>query len=359
MPSIFDATKYPMHLSEAQELHTVLTQINPTAAMALLAADKAGVDTMFINPNQPPALIWYDILQTAASHGVLRNLVKQTAERLNPSSTFLTFLQNLLADQPAPTGDEPRTADGAPHFLTDNDEISEPEALLYQDDLMIQMGEVPALINTLQTLVTLSPSVCKLSVSFNGAQKRGTAFRIGPDMLLTNWHVLHRTDDDTKAKAVTAEFGYEDNGAGGVIAATPVACDVGSIVTSKEDDWAVVKTSDPLHDSWPIVKLSESVEPVKGSAAYIIQHPAGERKRLGFVRNTVSAFNDRTVHYLTDTKEGSSGSPVFDAKGKLIALHHSGGRPQEVIGKPPVKKNEGIRISKILEGAGKQNLVIP
>lgn len=358
MASILDVTKYPIHLSEAQQLHTILTQLNPTSAMAILAADKAQVDTMFINRDQPPALIWYDILQTSASHGLTRTLVQQTAERLNPTNPSLPFLQQLLADQPAPTADEPRGADGAPNFLTDSDEITEPEALLYHDDLMIQMGEVPALITTLQTLVTLSPTVCKLSVSFDGAQKRGTAFRIGPDMLLTNWHVLHRTDD-TKAKAVTAEFGFEDNGAGGVLAATPIACDVGSIVTSKEDDWAVVKASDPLLDSWPIVKLSEGVVPVKGSAAYIIQHPAGERKRLGFVRNMVSEFNNRTVHYLTDTQEGSSGAPVFDAKGKLIALHHSGGRPQEVVGKPPVKKNEGIRISKILEGATKLNLEVP
>ena len=47
MPSILDETKYPMHLSEAQELHTVLTQITPTAAMALLAADKAGKNSVF------------------------------------------------------------------------------------------------------------------------------------------------------------------------------------------------------------------------------------------------------------------------------------------------------------------------
>jgi hypothetical protein len=33
----------------------------------------------------------------------------------------------------------------------------------------------------------------------------------------------------------------------------------------------------------------------------------------------------------------------------LIALHHAGGRPVEVAGKPPVAKNEGVRISRVLE----------
>jgi len=65
------------------------------------------------------------------------------------------------------------------------------------------------------------------------------------------------------------------------------------------------------------------------------------------------------VHYLTDTQEGSSGAPVFDAQGKLIALHHAGGRPQEVAGRAPLKKNEGIRISRIVAGLTAQGVVFP
>jgi hypothetical protein len=96
-----------------------------------------------------------------------------------------------------------------------------------------------------------------------------------------------------------------------------------------------------------------------GTAAYIIQHPGGDRKRIGFVRNTVTWFDDRVVHYLTDTQEGSSGAPVFDDQARLIALHHAGGRPQEVVGKPPVKKNEGIRFSRILDGLSAQGVNVP
>jgi V8-like Glu-specific endopeptidase len=68
------------------------------------------------------------------------------------------------------------------------------------------------------------------------------------------------------------------------------------------------------------------------------------------VRNQISGVDDRVVHYLTDTETGSSGSPVFDAAGRLIALHHAGGRPQEVLGRPPTAKNEGIRIEQITAG---------
>ncbi len=87
--------------------------------------------------------------------------------------------------------------------------------------------------------------------------------------------------------------------------------------------------------------------PAVGDLTYILQHPGGHQKRLGFVRNTISDIKDGVVRYLTDTEPGSSGAPVFDTAGRLIALHHAGGRPVEVAGKPPVAKNEGIRISRV------------
>jgi hypothetical protein len=94
--------------------------------------------------------------------------------------------------------------------------------------------------------------------------------------------------------------------------------------------------------------------------AWLREHGIVDESVLAIVLDiSVSAFDDRVVHYLTDTKEGSSGAPVFDAEGHLIALHHAGGRPQEIAGKAPLKKNEGIRISRILAGLGGQNVVMP
>jgi V8-like Glu-specific endopeptidase len=358
MASILDEFKYPFEKAEAQQLHLTMMQLNSSAQLAILAAEKAGLDIFTINRDQAPALVWADILRAASPQGLTRTLTQQTRDRLNPNSPFIAFLDDLLADRPAETEAEPRGADGAPRFLKDTDDISDPEALLYHDDLMIQIGQVPSLITTLQSLVSLAPSVCRLTVAVNNVQQCGTAFRIDSDLLLTNWHVLHNAKDGTQATAVTAEFGYEDDGSGGALSATAIPCDVNTIVTNKDDDWGVIRAKKPLLDTWPVVKLSEAIAPTNSAAAYIIQHPAGERKRLGFVRNQVSSFDDRVVHYLTDTKEGSSGSPVFDAKGKLIALHHAGGRPQEVVGRSPLKKNEGIRISRILDGMNQKQLVV-
>jgi V8-like Glu-specific endopeptidase len=58
------------------------------------------------------------------------------------------------------------------------------------------------------------------------------------------------------------------------------------------------------------------------------------------------------VQYLTDTLPGSSGSPVFDTKWNIIALHHSGGWLTEpnAASKHTYYRNEGIAIDRIIEG---------
>jgi V8-like Glu-specific endopeptidase len=357
--SILDALPYPFADRKAQELHRVLTRLYPSAAGAVSVAERAGLDPTYLNPMQPPVFLWHDILVLAAQGGQTRDLVTAVRDLLNESNPQKPFLEDLLADRPTPVEAEPRNADGTAVFIAGDDSVSEPEALLYRDDLTLQVGRVPGLIATLERLVKLAPAVCRFVVDVHGDGMYGTGFRIGPDLLLTNWHVLHNSATGERATAATAEFGYEDDGHGGALAATVIPCDVASIVTDKTDDWAVIRAKQPLLDDWPIVKLSEAVEPVANEPAYIIQHPAGDRKRLGFVRNQISGIDDRVLHYLTDTQQGSSGSPVFNRDGGLIGLHHAGGTPQEVVGKAPMIKNEGIRIPRVVAGLSGQGLATP
>src|SRR5215216_3027871 len=239
MASILDEFKYPFERPEAQQLHRILSELHPPER-ARVMADMAGIDTTMIYFGEASFLVWAEILRSAAPHGLTRPLVELVLNRLSPNSPFHKFLQDLLANKPTETDAEPVAADGSPVFLKDTDDVSDNEALLYHDDLMIQIGKVPALITTLQRLVALAPAVCKLSVDFDDEVKSGTGFRIGTDLLLTNCHVL-QLDDDTRPAGVTAEFGYEDDGRGGFLTAIPILCDVASIVTNKEDDWGIIR----------------------------------------------------------------------------------------------------------------------
>lgn len=363
MVKIFGALKYPWADPTAQQLHATLVQLNPTPAGAKLLVTTAGLDPSMILWEQASTFVWVDILNEATRNGQTRAVVETARSRIQATSPAAPFLDLILEEKTPPLSTEPKLTDAGPTFVSGDDTVTEQEALLYADDLTIQIGLVPALIRTLEGLVKLAPSVCRLSVSVQNVVMEGSGFRIGPGLILTNHHVLHLPPDlgGARATGVTAEFLYEDDGAGGVRTAVPVACDVASIQANADDDWGVISVAAgaQLDDAWPVLSLKDAVDPVIGSPAYIVQHPKGTRKRLGYVRNQVSAFDERTVHYLTDTQEGSSGSPVFDAAGQLIALHHAGGRPQEVVGTPPVKKNEGIRIARVVSGLEAAGVTLP
>ncbi len=346
MPNPLDTFPYPWYEPDARELHTTLGQIYPTSKGALWVAASVGLDTGMLFPDQAVFFVWKEILEASATASKTRPLAQFVLDK-NPTNPRRPFLVALLESKPPVVDREPRDANNAPLFVKGDDTIFEPEALLFKDDLTLEIGRVGWLIGVLQRLQGISPSVCKLTVTSPSAIQAGTGFRIGDDLLLTNWHVLRMFGEPT---AVTAEFGYEDDGMGGGLASTAVPCNVTTVVTDEADDWGVVRVSQPLAATIPVLKLSEAVPPTSGALAFIIQHPGGFRKRLAYVRNQVTEFDERVVHYLSDTQSGSSGSPVLNDAGKLIGLHHAGGTPQEVAGKPPLQKNEGIRIERIVAG---------
>jgi V8-like Glu-specific endopeptidase len=45
--------------------------------------------------------------------------------------------------------------------------------------------------------------------------------------------------------------------------------------------------------------------------------------------NVVTSVDNGKVQYMTDTQEGSSGSPVFNSNWEVVALHHSSTRYSE------------------------------
>jgi S1-C subfamily serine protease len=331
--NILTAFPFPFAEPAAQDLHTALAEIYPLSRSASLAAQKIGIELYNLDVDQPAYLLWADILRDAAGRSATRKLV-ENALAANPNSPRKGFFEDLLK--------------GAATICLNHDSVKPkkvPETLLYYDDLTLPVEEVPRLILALEHMKTLSPSVCRVEVhSASGARGYGTAFRIAPDWFLTNHHVLFIGGQNPVS--VLATFGYEGNSAG-----TAVEFDPATAVGSAGDDWAVVKPKTAIDAGVPVIALSTaSAVPVVGGSAFVIQHPAGSRKRLAYARNRIAKFDDEVVHYTSDTQPGSSGSPVFDLDGKLIALHRAGGDPQEVAGGQPIRANEGVRISRVWQG---------
>jgi hypothetical protein len=343
--TIFDEPRYPFDLPEGQQLYYTLINLFPATQGAILVARSAGLDTSLILEQQAVAHLWKDIVEAASTAHRLRRLVQYVHDRQLNDHPARPFLADLLAGRPVAVSADARGPDTPAGFLHDDDTVGDLEARLFGDDLTISVGVVPRLIATLERMVTVAPAVCKLTVTFDTRRVTGTGFRVAADLLLTNWHVVRRRD--SPARTVAAEFGFEDDDAGTPLAATGLRCDAELVGGHEGDDWALLRTLDPMSDAWPVIRLSEAATPVAGHGAFVVQHPNGDRKRLGFVRNPISYVDERVVHYLTDTTGGSSGAPVLDESGRLIALHHRGGRPQETMGGVPVRKNEGIRISRV------------
>jgi hypothetical protein len=236
------------------------------------------------------------------------------------------------------------------------DRVTEPEALLFHDDLTVPIGRLQWLINVLRILQDVAPAVCLIRASRGDLEQTGTGFRIADDLLLTNWHVA--TIRGLPAANISAEFGFDDDGAGGGRESTAVECHCLPAAAEQADDWAALRVRTQMGASVPAIKLSNAAVPIIGQPAFIVQHPAGQRKRVAYARNQITDVTERVVQYLSDTQGGSSGSPVLDDQGRLVALHHAGGRPQEVAGRPPLRKNEGIRIDRVCEGLAQSGLAV-
>src|SRR5262245_30750948 len=263
---ILETAPFPFHLALARELHLALVQLYPTAKAALFVGQKVGADNYMINGDQPPYLVWKDLLELVANSGLTGALVQAAAGDF-PRTPKRAFFDSLLAGQQPVIQREPRADDGAPRFRHDDDNVTVPEAFLFHDDLSLPTGRIAWMISALERMVSLVPAVCKFEVTCAKGIGSGTGFRIGPDLLLTNWHVLHCEGEEPEA--ITATFGYEDDGKGGGVAGTAIPCDIASIKSDEEDDWGVVRVAQPLAATVPTILLSEAAVPVKNGNAFI------------------------------------------------------------------------------------------
>lgn len=197
-----------------------------------------------------------------------------------------------------------------------------------------------------------------------------TGFMVTARLLLTNYHVLPSAAD---AVGVAANFQYERDD-GGVRAGFFVDLDPGAFFASDATlDYALVAIKPDANGAAALrdlgfIKMIEATPKTSiGSPANIIQYPDGGPKAYAFADNRiVDMLDEGFIHYRTDTRPGSSGSPVYSEKWELIALHHCGiprveaGVVLDRNGKPWDDQrqtdddvewvaNEGVRVSSLVD----------
>lgn len=180
----------------------------------------------------------------------------------------------------------------------------------------------------------------------------GTAFLVAPALLLTNHHVAFKPGTAADRDAdVVVWFNYQSPPPGGAdIELLELKGTVRPGESSREDDWALVRLERPL-DLTPI-RLRRPARPLEvDDRVCIIQHPEGGPKKISVHKNQVRAVDAAKglVQYLTDTLGGSSGSPVFDERWDLVALHHAAASVR-VTNDQLEHRNEGIAVDAVIRG---------
>jgi endonuclease G len=172
--------------------------------------------------------------------------------------------------------------------------------------------------------------VCRIQIvnTFGRLEGYGTGFLVGPNLLLTNNHVLDKSELANKS---FAEFGFENdmNGRRKTSKSFDLRPDE-VFVTDPDLDFTLVSVAPIATEGtqladYGLLRLVEDTGKVqKGEYVSIIQHPEGGLKHCCLRENQVVSLFDNWLHYVTDTQPGSSGSPVFNDQWMVVGLHHSG-----------------------------------
>ena len=201
--------------------------------------------------------------------------------------------------------------------------------------------------------------VCRIEI--DGAAK-GTGFLIGPDLVLTNFHVIEAViAEPSRAPSVIFRFDYKRLTDGAVLQGATSRCSGKTVGLSTQQNIrgsrskaaqttpfrpptsSIPRRSASRPRSVPrraaqepprrgrrngagSISRTPSLRCRRARRSSIAQHPQGEPIKLAMDMDAVLSLNSNgtRVRYATNTEPGSSGSPCFDMDWTLVALHHMG-----------------------------------
>jgi len=174
-------------------------------------------------------------------------------------------------------------------------------------------------------------SVCR--IEFHKINRKGTGVLIGKKLALTNYHVLKlQPEEDPLANARDAVLRFGKIGVADGVTFSLVA-DEPILKWSPADqlDYALLQVEDGIRYAQEgggkqIEPAPFTLElPYERMGLHILQHPEDESMKLAQSADGVVTVleNKGLVQYLTRARSGSSGSPCFNDKWEVIALHHA------------------------------------
>ncbi|MCU0837274.1 MAG: serine protease [Rhodospirillales bacterium] len=274
--------------------------------------------------------------------------------RAGGASTFAEGIRNLAIPDVAATGHRFRLIGGDPTAVRIEQQLGDgrvPEKINFAVDYL------PAVFLALGAERSRAVALIETEgFDHEGKQQRwsGTGFLVHANLLLTNYHVLNSIAV-AKSARIIFNFQLDPNQKPAETVAFKLDPDR-LFLTSPLDgglDYTFVWIDDAASRQFGIIAPKRSAFTILvGDRANIIQHPRGRRKEIVLQNNEVIQDTGLLLHYASDTDIGSSGSPVFDNRWQVIALHHAAlpnrdGLRIDDLRPPPAYLNEGIKMSTI------------
>ncbi len=219
-----------------------------------------------------------------------------------------------------------------------------------------------------------------VNVDLGKPEAYGTGFLVSPRLLLTNHHVL---GDKAVAARSSVQFDYALRANSEPYPTALFTMDPATFhIADQHLDYALVAVRPISMEGRSLAEfgwnrlVQEEGKAIAAQYGNIIQHPGGELKQLTLRENRIVDVLPEFLHYTADTEGGSSGSPVYNDRWEVVALHHSGvwktnaaGEPISVDGtvwRPEMGENriqwlynEGIRVSVLLTHIQQQQIDTP
>jgi hypothetical protein len=192
----------------------------------------------------------------------------------------------------------------------------------------------------LDRIGTIERQVCRVEAMDRAF---GTGFLVGPDAVLTNWHVVAAARAKGLEAALECRFDYRLLTGGGrdpgvkvgvaeIMMERPASPserndkpDEPPVPTEDELDFALLRLVEPQAARGHI-PLAPPPPLAEDDPIMIVQHPAGDP--MDFTLDTSGVIGrvgaGRRLRYRTNTLSGSSGSPCLTMDLDLVALHHLG-----------------------------------
>lgn len=202
-----------------------------------------------------------------------------------------------------------------------NDEI-ELQGLFRPDPIDLDVG-------FLVRAIAATSGVCRIEIN---DVPMGTGFLVAPDLVVTNYHVLGKSDAEVDAAAlgVALHFGAMTNQQAQEDQGQKIPVDVSNPVVSRSPievyDFVVLRADSSIYDCKGLKPTTlRKTNPAEKSGINIIHHSAGEAMRLQFSPRGISTVMapEGKLQYASRTTGGSSGSPCFDDDFAVIAIHHA------------------------------------